>query len=186
MEAAVILKMVEDEFCYRCFIFDVVLSYYGSTVRALLDNPSMGAWGQALNSSKGKLDDNIPVPYFLEILYVFAMAVLYNTLLELFMKCNLLSYLYYLLWSLTYIVGGGGQYYAVFLERSFTAWRYCIIGAVRSLLKSLTYTLGGISGYHWSTRLLKVPGFSWYCPHLWGKNLVALCMLIIVRHLDMI
>ena len=62
MEADVILKMLEDSFRDRCFIIDVIISKYDSTMRAVLKHTSIGAWGQFLRLSKGKLDEEIIVP----------------------------------------------------------------------------------------------------------------------------
>ena len=59
------LKIVEDAF-YNCFfIIAVIVSDNGSTMQAVLKHQSKGARGQVLNSSKGKLDEEIPEPYFL-------------------------------------------------------------------------------------------------------------------------
>ena len=63
-----------------------------------------------------------------------------------YIRCNILSYLYPLLWTLRYFVGGGSEWYILLLERSLTARRYCIIGALRSLLPTLIY-------HQWHTRL---------------------------------
>ena len=65
METSEILKMVENTFYNRFFIIDVIVSDYDSTIRSMIKHPYKGARGQVLKSSKGKLDEEIPVPYFL-------------------------------------------------------------------------------------------------------------------------
>ena len=65
MEAGGILKMVEDAFRHICFIIDVILSYYDRTMWDVLNHPSIFDLDQVLESSKGKLDEKISVPYFL-------------------------------------------------------------------------------------------------------------------------
>ena len=65
MEASAILKMVEDAFLNRLFFIDIIVSDDDSTMRAVLKHPSKGARGQVLKSSKGKLHEDIPDPYFL-------------------------------------------------------------------------------------------------------------------------
>ena len=65
MEAGEIMKMVEDVFRNRYFIIDVFVSNDDSTIRAVLNNPSIVTQGQVPNSSKVKLDEEILVPYFL-------------------------------------------------------------------------------------------------------------------------
>ena len=39
MEAAAVLKMVEDAFRYLCFIIDVIISNNGITVRSVINHP---------------------------------------------------------------------------------------------------------------------------------------------------
>ena len=56
MGDAAILKMVEDTFRYCCFIIDLILRGNDSIMQAVINHPSIGAQGQSLNSSKGKLD----------------------------------------------------------------------------------------------------------------------------------
>ena len=59
------MKMVEDAF-YNCFfITDITVADNDSTMRAVLKHPSKGSQGQVLESSKGKLDEEIPEPSFL-------------------------------------------------------------------------------------------------------------------------
>ena len=65
MEAADILKMVEDAYYNRFFIIDVIVSNDDSTMRDLLKHPIIGVQGQVLKSSKGKLREDIPDPSFL-------------------------------------------------------------------------------------------------------------------------
>ena len=65
MEASAILKMVEDAFYNKFFIFGVIVSDDGSTMRAVLKHPSIGVRGQVMKTSKGKLDTEIPEPSFL-------------------------------------------------------------------------------------------------------------------------
>ena len=65
MEAAAILKMVEDAYYNRFFIIDVVVSGEDSTMRAVLKHQIIGVRGQVLKTSKGKLDVQIPEPSFL-------------------------------------------------------------------------------------------------------------------------
>ena len=69
METSAILKMVENAFYNRFFIIDVIFSNYDSTIRSMIKHPYKGARGQVLKSSKGKLDEEIPVPTFLEDLF---------------------------------------------------------------------------------------------------------------------
>ena len=66
MEAFAILKMVEDALYNRFLIIDVIVSDDDSTMRAVLKHPYKGAWGQFLNSSKGKLYEETPEPSLLE------------------------------------------------------------------------------------------------------------------------
>ena len=66
MEASANLKMVEDAYYNHFFIIDVIVSDDDSTMRAVLKHPSICARGQVLKTSKGKLDVQIPEPYFLE------------------------------------------------------------------------------------------------------------------------
>ena len=57
--------MVEDAL-YNCsFIIDFIVSDDDSTMRAVLNHPSIGVRGQVVKSSKGKLDEEIPDPSFL-------------------------------------------------------------------------------------------------------------------------
>ena len=57
METGAIMKMVEDAFRHHCFIIiDVILSDDDITMQEMLKHPSIGAQGQVINSSKGKLD----------------------------------------------------------------------------------------------------------------------------------
>ena len=65
MEASAIMKMVEDTLYNRFYIIDAIDRDYDSTMRDVLNNPSKGAWGQVLKSSKGKLDEEIQKPSFL-------------------------------------------------------------------------------------------------------------------------
>ena len=57
--------MVEDAYYNRFFIIDVIVSDDDSTMRAVLKHPSIGVRGQVIKTSKGKLDVQIPEPYFL-------------------------------------------------------------------------------------------------------------------------
>ena len=63
------MKMVEYAFCHCCFIIDIVVSDNDITIRAVTKNISRGARGKVLKSSKGKLDEKIPVPSLLADLY---------------------------------------------------------------------------------------------------------------------
>ena len=65
MESGEILKIVEDAFRHICFIIGVVVSNDDSPMRAVIKNLSIGDRGQVLKPSKGKLNEEIPVPYFL-------------------------------------------------------------------------------------------------------------------------
>ena len=65
MEASAILKMVEDAFYNRFFIIDVFVSDDDSTMRAVLNHPLIGVWGQVLRTHKGKLDEEIQETSFL-------------------------------------------------------------------------------------------------------------------------
>ena len=65
MEASAILNMVEDAFYNHFFIIYDVVSDDDSTMLTVLKHPSIGARGQVLKSSKGKLDEEIPEPSFL-------------------------------------------------------------------------------------------------------------------------
>ena len=66
MEDSAILKMVEDTLYNHLFIIDVIVSDDDSTMQAVLKHPYIGARGLVLNSSKGKIDEKIPDPSFLE------------------------------------------------------------------------------------------------------------------------
>ena len=63
MEAGTIMKMVEDAFCHHFFIIDVIVSDDYSTMRSVPKHQSIGV--QVLKSTKGKIDEEIPVPSFL-------------------------------------------------------------------------------------------------------------------------
>ena len=65
MEDSAILKMVEDAFYNRAFIVDVIVSDDDSTMQAALNHPLVGVWGQVLNTSNEKLDEEIPETSFL-------------------------------------------------------------------------------------------------------------------------
>ena len=65
MESSEVLKMVTYSFRNRCFIIVVIVSDNYSTMQAVLRHPSIVARGQVLKSSKGKLYEEIPVPFFL-------------------------------------------------------------------------------------------------------------------------
>ena len=65
MEDGEILKMVEYALRHLCFIIDVIVSNNDSTMQDVPKHPSIGAQGQVMNSSKVKLDEEIPVPSFL-------------------------------------------------------------------------------------------------------------------------
>ena len=66
MEDSSILKMVEDALYNLSLIIDVTVSNNNSTIRVMLNHPSIGVRAQVLNSSKVKLDEEIPEPYVLE------------------------------------------------------------------------------------------------------------------------
>ena len=57
--------MVEDVFHNCFFIIAVIVSDDESTMKAVLKHPYKGAQGQVMNSSKGKLDEEISEPYLL-------------------------------------------------------------------------------------------------------------------------
>ena len=65
MEATSITKMVKDAFYNIFFIIDVIVRNYNRIMLAVIKNSSKGDQGQVLNSSKGKLDEEILDPYFL-------------------------------------------------------------------------------------------------------------------------
>ena len=65
MDASDILKMVEDAFYSFFFIVDVIISNDDRKVKAVLKYTSIGDQGQFLKSSKVKLDEEIPEPFFL-------------------------------------------------------------------------------------------------------------------------
>ena len=65
MESATILKMVEDAFRVRCFIIHVIVSNNKSIMGDMLNHPSIGARGQVLKSSRGKIDEKISASSFL-------------------------------------------------------------------------------------------------------------------------
>ena len=66
MEASAIMKMVEDALYNRLFIIDVIVSDDDSTIGAVLKHSSKGAQGKVLKSPKGKLDEEILEPSFLD------------------------------------------------------------------------------------------------------------------------
>ena len=65
MEASAILKMVENAFYNQFSIVYFIVSNDKSTMRAVLEYPSIGFRSQFLKKSKGKLDEEIPEPSFL-------------------------------------------------------------------------------------------------------------------------
>ena len=65
MEDGAIMKMVEDAFRHCCFIIDATVSDNDSTMQDVIKHPPIGARGQVLKSPKGKIDEEIPVTYFL-------------------------------------------------------------------------------------------------------------------------
>ena len=65
MEASAIYMMVEDACYNRFIIIDVIVRDDESTIKAVLNHPSIGVRGQVHKSSKGKLDQEIPNPSFL-------------------------------------------------------------------------------------------------------------------------
>ena len=65
MKASAILNMVEDSFYNRFFIIDVIVRNDDITMQYVINHTSKGAQGQVLKSSKEKLDEEIPEPYFL-------------------------------------------------------------------------------------------------------------------------
>ena len=66
MEASAILQIVDDELYNRFLIIYVIISNDESTIQAVLKNPSKGARVQVMKSSKGKIDEEISEPNFLE------------------------------------------------------------------------------------------------------------------------
>ena len=87
--------------------------------------------------------------------YALYIAIIYNKLLELFKKwlyCTLSSIGYFPLTMTLHL--HCGSWWSIYCTNSgvfFTSRRYYIIGAVRNLIVSLTYILGGTPGYHLST-----------------------------------
>ena len=70
MESGAMMKMAEDALCHICFIIAVIISNNDSTIRAVLKHPSIDARGQVMNSSKIKIDEEIPAPsFFADTLY---------------------------------------------------------------------------------------------------------------------
>ena len=65
MEASTILKIVEYSFYNRFFVIDDIVGNDVRTMQAVLNHPYKGAQGQVLNSSKGKLDEEISEPSLL-------------------------------------------------------------------------------------------------------------------------
>ena len=65
MEAAEILKILENAFPDRCFIIDIIVSYNEITMWDFIKHLSIFYLGKVLKSPKGKLDEEIPVPSFL-------------------------------------------------------------------------------------------------------------------------
>ena len=57
--------MVEYVFLHSYFITYFTVGDNYSTIQTVLKHTSRGSQGQVLNSSKGKLDDEIPVPSLL-------------------------------------------------------------------------------------------------------------------------
>ena len=57
MEASALLKMLDDAFYNYLFVIDFIVINDDSTMRDVLKNPSEGAWGQVMKTSKGKLDE---------------------------------------------------------------------------------------------------------------------------------
>ena len=55
MEADSILNMEEDASHKICFIIDVIVNDYYSTIQAVLNHPSRGAQYQVLKSSYGNM-----------------------------------------------------------------------------------------------------------------------------------
>ena len=85
-----------------------------------------------------------------KVSYALDISVLYNKywccLRSDYVTHNTLSYLYPLLLTFTYIVGGGCKYYVFLLTHSAMYIRDWIIRELRSLLPALTY-------HQWLTRL---------------------------------
>ena len=81
MEAVEIMNMIEDASHYCCFIIDFIVRNDEITIHCVLKHPSIGARGQVLKSSKGKLDEEIPVPSLLaypsHCVKVFARQIFY-------------------------------------------------------------------------------------------------------------
>ena len=65
MEASAILNMLEDAFYNSFFIIDDIVKNNDSTMRAVINHPSIGVRGQVMKTSKGKIDDEIPEPSFI-------------------------------------------------------------------------------------------------------------------------
>ena len=66
MEDAEIMKTEEGEFRQNRFIIGVIVSDTTRNMRAVINRSRRGALGQALQSSKYKLDEVIPPPSLLE------------------------------------------------------------------------------------------------------------------------
>ena len=65
MKADVVLKILEDTLLHLYFIIYVIVSEYEIKIQDVIKHLLMGARGQLLKSSKGKLDDEIPPSYLL-------------------------------------------------------------------------------------------------------------------------
>ena len=65
MEDGKILKMVEDAFRDQFFVIGAIVGDDDSTMIAVLKHLSIGSRGQVMRSSKGKLDEEMPVISFL-------------------------------------------------------------------------------------------------------------------------
>ena len=62
MKASAILNMLYDALYNHFFVIDLIVINDDSTMRAVLNYPSIGVRGQFLKSSKGKLDEETPEP----------------------------------------------------------------------------------------------------------------------------
>lgn len=62
MEADKILRLVEYEFCHRCFIIDIIVSDNYSTTQYMIKHTSIVTCVQVIKIPKGNIYDEISVP----------------------------------------------------------------------------------------------------------------------------
>ena len=66
MEAGAVHKMVDSGLHHLCFIINIIVSDDVSTIKAVRNHPSRGAQDKVIKSSKGNLNEEIPVSSSLE------------------------------------------------------------------------------------------------------------------------